>query len=365
MKRINEKIYFTVGSGSVGGCERRFFDIYREMRTKGYPVGLICPSMLLDSLLKNEDPVVDENIISIPMDRWDAKEYIVKLVRVIINIPKGCSYHYPINCLWPLHFLRGDRVTMSIVDCHSSPKIFSLNKHSFWHALSSLVVDGVDILSPRVYKEMKGETKRKFSLTKGGTSVRPFGPFAMRSKNTVSLITRLAPGKGVLEFLSSLEETSRILRDVYSVETNFNIYGDGLLAPDVKEKVESLSAHGVRIRFNGFKPFKSALEESSIVLSLQDVTNYPSRVVAESLMAGRCVLVRDTGDSREFGDMPGLHYSDKKINPSDIAHCISRIISEIENDEHLPQKIHEQAFQKFSTDVGLEYFSEFLNSFRK
>lgn len=352
--------YIVLGSGSVGGCERRFFDIFRAMRSKGYPIGLICPSLLLERLCGQERWDMGGSIIEIPMSDWRASDYSKGLYAAIKRIPKGTAFHYPINCLWPLHSGRGDSVTMSIVDCHHVPKLLSAKKHVFWHALSARMVKRVDVLSPSIYRALGGESKKKMSLTPGGTSVEVFGPLAPSKERNVSLISRLVPGKGVLEFLGVLQDTSRILRADYGWDIGFKIFGDGELRDLVKKQTNLLSSSGVRIKFHGFAPMQDALASSSIVLSLQDVTNYPSRVVAEGLMAGRCVLVRDTGDSREFGGSPGIEYICGDFNALDLARAINLQFSALASDELLPQKIHETAVRQFSIDAGVGYFSDLL-----
>ncbi len=353
--------YIVLGSGSVGGCERRFFDIYKAMRARGYAIGLICPSPLLERLSGQKCEDADGSIIEIPMRNWRSGDYLRDLHAAIKKIPRGTAFHYPINCLWPLHLGRGDRVTMSIVDCHHVPKLLSIRKHDFWHAFSALIVSQVDVLSPTIYRAFGGKGRKKLSLTPGGTSVEAFGPMPSCKGKNVSVITRLVPGKGVLEFLDILHDASLVLSSDYRQDVGFNIYGDGELADLVKTQVNRLSHSGVRIKFHGYVPMQKALAESTVVLSLQDVTNYPSRVVAESLMAGRSVLIRNTGDSREFGDIPGTEYICGDLNFKDLASAIDRQLTALEADDQLPQKIHASAMRRFSMDVSVDYFSDLLH----
>src|SRR6185312_1644365 len=89
----------------------------------------------------------------------------------------------------------------------------------------------------------------------------------------------------------------------------FRIAGYGPLQEHIAQRVAFLAGAGVPIAFIGYAAADALLPATAVVLSMQEVTNYPSRVVAEALMAGCAVVVRDTGDSREFGsDLPGLVY---------------------------------------------------------
>lgn len=97
----------------------------------------------------------------------------------------------------------------------------------------------------------------------------------------------------------------------------------------------------------------SAYLEASVVLSIQTISNYPSQVVMEGLINGASVCILDTGDSREFGDQPGIFYipegaSIEEIwsiieSASDYARVHFRTISEV-------------AKKKFSVNHQVESF---------
>jgi glycosyltransferase involved in cell wall biosynthesis len=121
--------------------------------------------------------------------------------------------------------------------------------------------------------------------------------------------------------------------------------------------VEGLSRSGVPLTFVGYAVADVLFAEAAVVLSMQELTNYPSRVVAEALMAGCAVVVRDTGDSREFGnDLPGLFYCRGELDPAEIADQLALLLSSAVLDPGMAENVREAALRRFSSKRYVEYF---------
>ena len=106
--------FIVIVSPSYGGAERRFFDVFTALRRRGEDVELVAPSSLLASLRAGHPDRGDlaSALISIDMPLWSRIGFVRRFRSLLKQLPRGAHFHYPLNCLWPLHLGRGDRITM-------------------------------------------------------------------------------------------------------------------------------------------------------------------------------------------------------------------------------------------------------------
>ncbi len=354
--------HFVVVSPSSGGAEKRFFDVFTALRRGGADAVLIAPSSLVDQLKADHQDRLDiaDALVPVTMARWSRIGFVLGFRRLLRNLPKGASFHYPLNCLWPLHVGRGDRVTMTVADCTSVPAPFSPKRTSVWAWISFFFVAGIDVLSPAIFSAMRGyRTAGKMQLTPGGTFLVPPPVRNARRRPTVVFLGRLVPGKGIDELLDRLPSLWASLRDRVPADFAFEVAGYGPLETEVARRATSLDKAGIPVSFIGYAVADALLGESMILLSLQQTTNYPSRVVAEALMSGCTVVIRDTGDSREFGtDLPGLVYCGAGLDPQELAERILVLLQRIAKEEGFLDGVRSAAIARFGSDRYLDYFRD-------
>lgn len=356
--------YVVLVSPAYGGAEKRFFDIFRTMRSLGAPVGLIAPSTLTDRLLRDMPGAQDvaSAIISVPMERWRSLDFIRGYRRVLRTVPRGSSFHYPMNCLWPLHLGRGDRISMSITNCVLPPVPSLAHRNRFWSWLSFFFAKRVDVLSPAILSQMAGyRMAYKMSLTPGGTFIEAPETIDAPRTPTVVLLSRLVEHKGIDDLLDVLPEVWRRIGRTVPQGFSFRIAGYGPLEEHVSGRVAKLAAEGVPIEFIGYAAAPELFPRVCVVLSMQETTNYPSRVVAEALVSGCGVIVRDTGDSRQFGDLPGLLYCRPALDPAELADQLSVLIGRVGPDPSFSSGIRQAALDRFSGRDSVEYFLDMLH----
>src|SRR4029078_10130299 len=81
------------------------------------------------------------------------------------------------------------------------------------------------------------------------------------------------------------------------------------------------------------------------------------RVVAEALMAGCAVIVRDTGDSREFGsDLPGLVYCRPRLDAAEIADPLPPLVGRVVSVPAFAQELSRAARARFGGTRYVQYF---------
>lgn len=356
--------YIVIVSPSYGGAEKRFFDIFTALRRRGADVALIAPSSLVERYRADHPERMDvlAALIPIALDQWNPRGFVLGMRRLLRQLPRNASFHYPLNCLWPLHIGRGDRITMSHVDCTRVPTSVSRRLIDMWEWLSFFFAAHIDVLSPDVYAALRRHrARRRMSLTPGGTFMLPPPPVRTKKAPSVVLMSRLAPRKGVEELLDALPELWIRLQGQIPPDFSVQVAGYGVLEEQVKARIARLSSDGVPVRFLGYADAESLLTDASIVLSMQEVTNFPSRVVAEAMMAGCGVIVRDTGDSRQFGsDLPGLHYCKADLDPSELADQIVSLIGRFDSEPSFRGEIRTAAETKFSSASYIDYFSTLI-----
>ena len=356
--------YIVLVSPSVGGAERRFFDVFTRLRRASEDVALIGPSSLIDQLIAEHPERADvaPALIPVAVDAWSRPTFIRRYRRLLRTLPRRSSFHYPLNCLWFLHLGRGDRVSMSVADCTSVPGPFSGKRTSVWAWLAFFFVSRVDVLSPAIFAAMRSyRTASKMSLTPGGTFLAAPPQSTTGKAPRVVFLSRLVEGKGIGDLLDVLPAVWAALRDRVPGDFRFAIAGYGPLEHDVAARVATLAAAGVPIDFLGYAPADRVLPGAAVLLSLQEVTNYPSRVVAEALMAGCAVIVRDTGDSREFGtELPGLVYCQARLEARELAEQLVSLVDRVLRVPGFERQIRAAANKRFSGDGYVDYFRDLV-----
>lgn len=352
--------YIVVVSPSYGGAEKRFFDIFTGMRRSGVDIQLIGPSSLIDELCADHVDRVDvlPALRSVPMLRWSPLGFMRAFRAVLRTLPRGSNFHYPLNCLWPLHLGRGDHLSMSVVDCTATPAPFDSTRTLKWTWLAMYFCERIDVLSPTQFEALKrSRVKARLSLTPGGTFLVPPAPSRSPRLPAVIFLGRLVPLKGIDDFLDVLPGIWALLRARVPPGFMFRFAGYGVLQNHVVARIDRLAAAGVPVHFVGYAKADSLLAESAVVLSMQEITNFPSRVVAEGLVAGCGAIVRDTGDSRSFGtDVPGLVYCAATLNAAEIAQHIVALLERVMSGNAAREVIRQAARQRFSSQQYVDYF---------
>ena len=357
------RAYIVIVSPTYGGAEKRFFDIFRGMRAEGQDVRLIAPSSLSKRLIGDhpDEPDLAGAVIPVPLDVWQPRAFIREYRRILRTLPRGSSFHYPLNCLWPLHLGRGDRISLSVADCVHTPRPTLSNRVDGWTWLSFFVVDRVDVLSPAIFSNMKGyRMARKMSLTPGGTFIETPPPSDAARQPIVVLVSRLVALKGIDDLLDVLPDVWRHIGNRARPGFAIRIAGYGPMEGHVADRVSALAQGGVPVEFVGYADAKALFPSVAVALSMQEATNYPSRVVAEALVSGCGAIVRDTGDSRQFGELPGLLYCAGKLDAAELADQIVALVDAVIQTPAFSTEIKDAALARFGGRSSVVYFGEML-----
>ena len=361
----NTSSYIVLISPGLSGAEKRFFDIFCGLLQKGKRIKLIVPSMLAE-ILRAEYPERDvfDQVIEIGMERWSRTMFVHQFRGLLKHLEKGSLFHYPMNTLPFLHLLRGDQVTMSICDCEVAPSPWKFSKRSFYTYLVALFSRKIDVLSPSILQQAAAQPllKKKLQLTPGGTYIGGFNGELSEKEPVIAFVGRLEESKGIIDLLRVLPELWARIKDQVPPGFRVSIAGSGSLDLEVGRVVTELQQGGVPVSCHGYVRVIDFIKPVSIVLSLQQCTNYPSRVVAEALLSGASVIVRDSGDSRMFGDtLPGLHYCGFVLEAGEMAGVILSALSRYRADADYAGQVSRASQQAFCSQRYIDYFDALIS----
>ena len=349
--------YIVIASGGIGGAEKRFYDLFLEMRKRDKRTYLIAPSCLLKILNKRDFEGPLEGIISFEMERWSPIIFIVELAKFIFRSKRTDVFHYPLNPLFFLHLIPRRKFSMSLCYCYGTPKLDIKNKALSLQWMASHFASKIDVLNEVVYSDFISEVpklKEKLTLTPGGTFVSSDEPSVKTKNCNIVFLSRLEKGKGI----DLLFEIIPIMNNFFveqSHKLSFDVYGQGSLEKHVLDEVNKLKKNGIQVEYHGFVDSSEVFPQSLAVLSLQELTNYPSRVVAEALISGAHVVILDSGDSRSFGQHPGIHYLEEDLKNIDKISGELMVSNGVKS--HL---ISQQALERYSSRGYVDYFFNLL-----
>jgi glycosyltransferase involved in cell wall biosynthesis len=227
--------------------------------------------------------------------------------------------------------------------------------YSFNYALENS--DVVDFLSPYI---LEGIKSRGIKLPVNSVSVSPcsFADYSKckagnKSEFSVAFASRLEPDKNPMVYL----EAAKLILSEYP-EIKFYILGEGTLSREIEKFIDKYSLNkNINFTFHCNPP--EIFAETSIFVSLQSNTNYPSQSVLEAMACGNAIIASNRGDTILFINEDNGILTD--INPLSVRDAI---VSLYKNKQHL-RELGENA-KRFSVsnhtaEKFTDYFITLLN----
>ena len=348
----------------VGGSELRFADIADALSARGTETHLVVPATLRKQLARVR-PALPTNTVVLG-EEGDSLANFLRIYALWVRRQRSGShsFHYPLNCFPAIHAGLPHRVTCSYTDSIPIDQRTRSLQWQIWMRTLFWGAQQLDVLNPSVYRSLHEyfpQQAPKLSVTPSGTFINP-DTYTVGTKVTdVVFASRLAPKiKGIEELLHLLPEVSKNLGDILQEQMHFKVLGDGPLRDFVASEIAHLRRESVSVTYMGETDVRPIFSQASVVLSLQTYNNYPSRVVAEGLLSGCFVIVRDTGESRLFGDLPGLIYVGDNLQAGEVASAISSGYKRLRSDPGFSKEIRREAIRRFSCGDVLDYFQAML-----
>lgn len=172
-------------------------------------------------------------------------------------------------------------------------KLWYRKYYSFNYALENS--DMVDFLSPFI---LEGVRKRNVKIADSNVSITlcsftDYSKCSIGNKDEfrIAFSGRLEPDKNPMLFL---EAAAEILKEYPDVK--FNLLGEGSLAGEIKSYIE-LNGLGGNIDFRFLPNPPEIFASTSVLVSLQTGTNYPSQSILEAMACGNAVIASNAGDT--------------------------------------------------------------------
>jgi glycosyltransferase involved in cell wall biosynthesis len=204
-------------------------------------------------------------------------------------------------------------------------KLWYRKYYSFNYALENC--DVIDFLSPYIYEGVK---QRGVKLSESSVHISPnsfidYSKCSVGDKKIIGIAfcSRLEPDKNPLLYLEAAKE---ILNKYPAIK--FHILGEGTLVNEIKDFIDSNNISS-SVNFKFYKNPPEIFKNTSIFVSLQSNTNYPSQSVLEAMACGNAIVSSNRGDTNLFIDESNGILID--LNKEELVASITKLI---ENPSH-------------------------------
>lgn len=355
--------YLVIPSAGIGGVERRFIDIYATLARREEQIKLILHPTIV-AQLSEQGETLQVPFMTFGSSTDSLQRFVLNYARwLLTQRDTAASFHYTQNCLAPAHAFMPHWVTSSLVESITVPKLTLRNKTArhFWVSMKS--ADRIDVLNPSIFEvtcDRYPNLRDRVSLTPGGTYV-DVDSFSIGTKRTlIVLLARMIPErKGIEDWLEALPEVAALMKARCPKDLEFVIAGRGPLENVVQESVNRLTSEGVPIRTAFRESPRTILGQAQVALSLQRFNNYPSRVVAEARLSGCATVVRNNGESKQFGEPVGMRFIKDELDPNEIAETLGELLV-LHDAPEFGLNIRLSAVRQFGGQDVPDYFSKLM-----
>lgn len=201
-------------------------------------------------------------------------------------------------------------------------KLWYRKYYSFNYAMEN--ADAVDFLSPYVYEGVK---KRNVNIDMNKSYVAPnsFVDYSKcftgdKSGFEVAFCSRLEPDKNPMLFLEAAKNVVEKIKDI-----KFYILGEGSLVNDVENFISANKLQN-KIDFTFHNNPPEIFSRTTVFVSLQSGTNYPSQSVLEAMACGNAIIASNVGDTTLFiNESNGLLIN---LNKDELVKAIIKLYSD-------------------------------------
>jgi len=307
----------------LGGQDRRWLRVSSILLDNDDNSAVINRSYY--DVAKKSGLLVPDNIDIIDDYRGKYCNYLVMNFKIVLSAYKFKAIHYCGNSLEMtpsaiILFLLRKKISFSFNGVSTSYLASSGQKKSvFLLKVMSVISAKIEVLNQLIYEE-RFFPKKKLFLSNAMYSGEIRAQKTLKKHGKIIFAAHLYPLKG-------LELLSKIINSAPGSGYKFYIYGEppsGFSDIRIEECIRSISTNDNVFLLNHCDDMSEVYCDATVVLSLQTISNYPSQVVLEGLASGASVVIVNTGDSKRFGDGPGLFYFDANASLIEIWKLIEK-----------------------------------------
>lgn len=363
-----------------GGAERRFAYLFLQLQRMKQDVCLITNESAYQKLefVIPEIKEFQDNIFFPKSYSFTGSSLLkkIKLLQSIFFI-KTVFYllrsnihhiHFPVNPSGYAFFMSllarwlGITISCSVVNSLKKEKSdFSWIQYHLWKGVLNRC-KWIDFLSPSIQKNLLhifGSNQPLFNCATISPCSFSYVADMLFAKSNIGLdtlpekiidvlfLSRFIKGKGIDLLLHAIK-----ILDDKKLACEFLIAGFGPLEEEIKKITENL--FHVKCKILYAKNSIEVLQQSKIVLSIQQYENYPSQILLEAAACGTAVIATDVGDTRMICNENNslLINSDPHI----LASAIETLIENTTLRNTLSQQLYKDVMENHSVENFSEYF---------
>ena len=359
-----KKIYLILNSYGHGGAEKRFFELWLNLKNS-IPLYLIISKKTLEDFVEhyNLDKKIfrDKNIIIFNCKHDGYFNKFFGILKIIKLINKNSIIHFPLMYMPFISLFRSSKFIISWVAPYkyNDKKIFNI-KLIIIIFLSFLFAYKIDIINPcnYIYLNKFRIFKNKITLTKGGSFSDQNIYHPQKKINQIIFVGRFVYEKGILDFINSLHILFDDF-DKYNLNIpNIIILGHGKLEYIINKKINDFKFKNKIKVLKTNRPWEY-MSVSSIFLSLQKFSNYPSKSLIESMYCGCIPIIVNNIDSDNMVPSNYPFLINRIFDPKELSINIIKILSLNDKEiNELRAKVRNYAIKNFNINNQLLYFKK-------
>lgn len=338
-----KKVYLINLSYGIAGTEKRFLNIWKELKSRGNVIPkLVIPDTLATlfyqaGMLNISDP----DLVLVPENKWVRElckpRFKHSLLNDIVTIIRSRFMAFGYRTIWDI--IRKDKSKVIIHMGMKCSALFPPNFPIVYECVDSTLSEFrrghflraskkrsiVNCQTDRILSAVEQAYKGEKTNWKLYTSPSYFGSYQdstnfpySKDNSLIVFAGRMAPEKNPEIFVEALSL-------LHNKGLNFKavILGEGPLFQKVKNRIAELDlSDKIEIMFS--KNPEQYFDRASIFVSLQSGDNYGSQSLVEAMSAGCAVIASDVGEThRIINDTNGLLV---RLDKSDLANAISQLL---------------------------------------
>lgn len=348
-------------NGGIGGAEKRFFGLWMNFQKRNINCRLVMYQATLNEIIETGEfkdiDLYRKNILFLPETRGFAEKH--KMISAFIkeNFEKNEVLHfilyYPV-----LHRLPNPTI---FSDVYSNIRDFTFKDHITTQA-AHLRATAIDILDPVrgnfVKKKIFWNSQKVKITTNTFVDTKKYKPAAIKNKkNWLVFVGRFVKVKQIERLMKFMPQINQMLQDAKIKDVKFFIFGHGDLESVLKDLLQQPEYANVDIEMRYEPAPYEILSQAKIGFSLQKVTNYPSKSLAEILACGCLPIVTDNGTTRLMAKPEFSYYVPEDFSAEDIANKAKEIFNLTSGEFEIKTRLAaEFAENELSIDRMTDYF---------
>jgi glycosyltransferase involved in cell wall biosynthesis len=248
--------------------------------------------------------------------------------------------------------------------------MFTVRDHVMTHAahIRATKVDMLDPQRAKVTRRLLFWNRDKLEVT-SNTFVDPAiyaGALPNEKENRIVFLGRFVPVKQVEEFVECIPTLYAACRDAGIMDVKFYLLGHGPLESKLRAVLNEERFRDIDVELRYESQPAAILAKAKIGVSLQKVTNYPSKSLAEMLASGCVPIATDVGTTRMIAQSSFSYYVPEIFSAEELAARVVEILT-LSGEEFAAPSEAAAAFARTELSVGkmADYYVGLYNDLAK